>query len=709
MNRHTNITCGEAIGAAGTSENTVSLNLWGGSDEENVQLRIDDIHESLFRESPVQFQDLTEIAAYVYCADQMISRTKQDTDSFGGNWRRDLHFHIPVRMPEIWLRPDVNTALVKLLNFLSDDHYQFSFYQAKEPPKFQSYLGFDQTADPRFAPEQVMLFSGGLDSLAGAVDEILLQKRNVALVTHKSTSKNNKILRQLRNMLTKKAGARPPLCVSVRASKRRDEAREYTQRTRSFLFAAFGVTVARMLGLNNLRFYENGPVSLNLPVCAQVVGGRSTRTTHPRVIAGFQNLFSLLAEEHFTVENPYLWKTKAEVIDVILKAGHPDLIAPSISCAHTWERKLDVTHCGTCSQCIDRRIAIVAANAEAHDSEDQYKHDIFTGSRPKEDDKILTAAYLERANEIENLNSVGAFISKFPTVLRAVQALPGNAEANAQRAFDLYKRHAQEVKRAVRIMLSRNSMAIFERSLPGDSLIRLVYESASVTSLPGVGSDTGPENFFWRRGNVWEARFRSGVSILIQKHRKGCESLQYLLARPYQPLSVYDVVSDLAVDYCDEYLEGKKGKIDPSEIEHGFEVTDGLKRSDLGEIASHEDIQRYKAEVLDLIADLNEAREANDTGRVEKLENDIALIAKAIEEATGLGGRRRKAKDERKNLRDAFRVSVDRTITEIEKDDPNFGHHLRDYVDLGTNVGYRPDKPTSWSIQPRLTERSKKI
>ena len=63
--------------------------------------------------------------------------------------------------------------------------------------------------------------------------------------------------------------------------------REYTQRTRSFLFAALGVTFARMSGLDRLRFYENGVVSLNLPPSPQVVGARASRTTHPRVLGGF--------------------------------------------------------------------------------------------------------------------------------------------------------------------------------------------------------------------------------------------------------------------------------------------------------------------------------------------------------------------------------------------------------------------------------------
>lgn len=53
-----------------------------------MQLRIEDLHETLCQDIPKQFFDLVEIAAYVYCADQALKRTGQDTDTFGGAWRR---------------------------------------------------------------------------------------------------------------------------------------------------------------------------------------------------------------------------------------------------------------------------------------------------------------------------------------------------------------------------------------------------------------------------------------------------------------------------------------------------------------------------------------------------------------------------------------------------------------------------------------------
>ena len=89
---------------------------------------------------------------------------------------------------------------------------------------------------------------------------------------------------------------------------------EYTQRSRSFLYMSIGATIAKMIGLKSVRFYENGVISLNLPVCAQVAGGRATRTTHPKVMKGFQDIISLVAGEPFTIENPFIWKTKADVV-----------------------------------------------------------------------------------------------------------------------------------------------------------------------------------------------------------------------------------------------------------------------------------------------------------------------------------------------------------------------------------------------------------
>src|SRR3984893_12856531 len=87
--------------------------------------------------------------------------------------------------------------------------------------------------------------------------------------------------------------------IPVTANKGQEEATEYTQRTRSFLFATLGLIVARMFGRNELSFYENGVVSINLPIAEHVLGARASRTTHPRFLSYCSQLFSLLLSEKF--------------------------------------------------------------------------------------------------------------------------------------------------------------------------------------------------------------------------------------------------------------------------------------------------------------------------------------------------------------------------------------------------------------------------
>jgi 7-cyano-7-deazaguanine synthase in queuosine biosynthesis len=699
MEREHHIFCGGiAPGRRRDGVAVLRLNLWGGSKDDNVVLHISDIHERLLREVPEAFHDLSEIAAYVYCADQFITRIGQDADSFGGKWRRRMHFQIPVRRPDVWQRSDVQEQLVDLLEFLSDDHYTFTFKKAASAPAFQQYLGFAHASHPADQPDGVVMFSGGLDSLAGLVDEALLQKRRVVAVTHKSTNKNSNVLRHLNSQIAEKAGHLAPSHMAVRVHKSRSEARDYTQRTRSFLFASIGATVARMVGVDHLRFYENGVVSLNLPLCTQVVGGRATRTTHPRVIDGFQKLFSLIGDSPFIVENPYLWKTKAEVIDVLLKHGHGNLIASSISCAHTWERSNEFTHCGTCSQCIDRRIAIVAARAQEFDPETHYRNDVFAGSRPKNDDKIMLAEFLERAFRFEGLSGATDLICRFPTVVRAIEPLTGNAMSNAERVLDLCKRHAREVKAAVSAMFQQHSEGVMLRTLPPECLVRIVTESSSTTTLPvPVGGPQNPRNYLWQRGNVWEARFNGGQPILIQKHRKGCVYLQSLLSAPFAQRNVFEVVAVDLVENC-----GEVAMLDPLELKTGYQITQGMQRSDLGVTVDQRALDEYKRSILELLEDLREARENNDEGRKALLEEEIAKIEQARSAGSDHKGQPRKVRDARKNVRDAFRNSVNRAIEEISEHDSVFGEHLQAYVKLGAIVDYTPEPQVAWSTRPPL-------
>ena len=488
METQHHIFCG-GVPAKKTGKNTtqLALNLWRNRPEVNVRLTIEHLHEKLYKIIPVPFHDLLEIAAYVASGDHAIKRGALDVQTLGANWRRRMHYHIPVRRAALWNDPSMQVMLRETLDYLSDDFYDFTFYPAKDAPLLQDYFtGFDKGVLPKHKPEQVMMFSGGLDSLAGAVEEIVVKKRVVALVNHQSTKKFKVLYEKLNGGLMEQCGDMKPLHLRVEINKAQHLNKEYTQRARSFLYAALGATVSMMLDLRKLCFYENGIVSLNLPVCAQVIGGRATRTTHPRVLAGFQNLFSKLAEEPFAVENPFLWNTKGEVIKKITAAGCGPLIEHSRSCAHTWETTNTHTHCGVCSQCIDRRFGVVAAGAEEFDPLRVYKLDVFTQSPPKDADKIMGAAYLNKAINFETAKEVPQFIADNPEVRRVLRHVEGTPTGAAKRIMELHQHHAQEVTGALKTMLGRNLDGVIKATLPPDCLLRISYETGSPVSMPAV-------------------------------------------------------------------------------------------------------------------------------------------------------------------------------------------------------------------------------
>jgi 7-cyano-7-deazaguanine synthase in queuosine biosynthesis len=441
----------------------------------NLHLRIEDVRRPLAGNLSDVMADLVELATYVYCADQAVRRGSKGDLEYGAHWRRHFRLRVPVRCPHVWRERQVDQELRRTLGFLSDDEYEFDFIHGRKLPGFSDYL-------PNLAPakgtpeavESVVLFSGGLDSLTGAVEEILGQGRRVALVSHRSVSKVDARQQELARMIAARvsSGRSAPLHVSVWANKSKRLGREYTQRTRSFLFGAFGVAVASLLGLDTVRFYENGVVSLNLPVCAQVLGGRASRTTHPQALARMQSLFSRLLGRSIRIENPFLWKTKTDVVAALRQSGHADLAAHTVSCAHTWETTRDTPHCGKCSQCIDRRLAAGAAGlSPAEDPPARYKLDVFRGAFAGVEHQTMAERVVGTAMRLEGVQSPALFVGEYGEASRAVSYLGMEADLAARRMFELYQRQAAQVREALR--------AAATATPPGGTVI-------SLTSMLGV-------------------------------------------------------------------------------------------------------------------------------------------------------------------------------------------------------------------------------
>ena len=100
---------------------------------------------------------------------------------FGEDWRRNLHFSIPVRCFDIWQQSEIHELLAETLGFLSDDSYAFSFRRA-ETPSQPKELYFPDLIDTLMTHDEIALFSGGVDSFAGTVDDIVKYGKSITLV-----------------------------------------------------------------------------------------------------------------------------------------------------------------------------------------------------------------------------------------------------------------------------------------------------------------------------------------------------------------------------------------------------------------------------------------------------------------------------------------------------------------------------------------------
>jgi 7-cyano-7-deazaguanine synthase in queuosine biosynthesis len=471
------ILCGtDYVGKApGGARAPLRLRIWGP--RPNIFLRIDDLHQALWAPVPDTLQDLLDLAAYVYSADQCLPRGTDKDEDFGVNWRRRLHFSFGVRRPDVWRDSAVCEDLTEALSFLSEDEYHFHFEPLEEVARFEDYFHFS-SGPFGGTVQEVALFSGGLDSLAGAARAALLEKRQVLLVNHRPNPKLEPVTRNLARELRTRAPQVPPIYVPVRVNKERGLSREQTQRTRSFLFVALGAAFAAMLRLDRFRLYENGVVSLNLPPSAQVVGARASRTTHPRVLRTFTRLLTRLAHKPLVVENPFEWMTKAQVVRLLAESGCAELIGLTRSCSYPRRASNEEPHCGICSQCIDRRFAVLAAGQAGNDPADAYVVDLLTGARDAGRAQTMLAMYTEMASQIERTTFAG-FFARYGEACRVFGALSEPPAVVAQRVYQMYLQHARDVAGAIDHGISEHREALRRRELSPTCLLRMVLVRTS--------------------------------------------------------------------------------------------------------------------------------------------------------------------------------------------------------------------------------------
>ncbi|MGQ9689430.1 MAG: 7-cyano-7-deazaguanine synthase [Desulfobaccales bacterium] len=586
------ILCGDAVWPAqqqGLKE-PICLQLSGS--QPNIDLRIQDISKRFAANISDVFIDLLEIATYIYCADQAVTRGGKTDKGVGANWRRHLRFFIPVRRPDVWNSPAISECLSRTLGFLSDDFYNFTFAELKNPPPFEKY--FEGLDNPNLQPpEELVLYSGGLDSLAGAVREAVIEKKRALLVSHRASPKILAKQLALFKDLTFRLGLGDnpvPTHVPVWITKHGAWGGEYTQRTRSFLYCALGATLAHLFGLPMIRMYENGIVSFNLPISAQLIGARASRTTHPQVLKGFGDLISLITEKPFQVENPFLWKTRAEVVRFLGENGCADLIKSSVSCSHVREMTTLHSHCGKCSQCIDRRFAVLASGYGDYEPSEMYKVDLLTGARETLEDRTMLESYVRTATEVARMSEI-EFFSHFGEASRVFSHLEGTADENAAKILDLHKRHAGQICDVIDSAIQNHVKEIREGTLPSSCLLILALPEAYRRSAEIPTDEMAKSrNIFRKEGDVWRIVYDGEEKSI--KHTKGLSYLAILLRNPRRSLHVFDLIQEVGGSPYSDQIEIFKQMDREKWEEEGLSLSRPKELVDKARKAVHIAIQR---------------------------------------------------------------------------------------------------------------------
>jgi hypothetical protein len=302
---------------------------------------------------------LVGLAAWL--ADTRLSREHLSQD----NWTRDIEIAVPVRDPLLWR--ELAAPLSRLLGTMSGDLWALTFYPA--PSAMVGYVNSACAAGGAVgdAPS-IALFSGGLDSFVGAIDVLAREPVRPVFVSQVDAG-NSGTVDALVELLKEHYGQ--PVrsfrwAVTSRAADLRPDFSgpgELTMRARSFLFFAASVLVATANGSTRVLVPENGFISLNVPLDPWRLGALTTRTTHPFVIARFNDLLASLGLEP-RLENPFQALTKGEMLaqcseQDLLWAGLPT----TVSCSkprfvRRYRAMSGASHCGTCWPCLIRRSAV---------------------------------------------------------------------------------------------------------------------------------------------------------------------------------------------------------------------------------------------------------------------------------------------------------------------------------------------------------------
>jgi 7-cyano-7-deazaguanine synthase in queuosine biosynthesis len=324
-----------------------------------------DIKRAGLRPSEIVW-DFNTIALSVAAADKSVNRSKS-----ADGWTREIDLTIHLSNPDPW--SSVKDPLEKTLRFLTGDFWCIKFKNGGIAPPYAKRLKYNNE-------DCISLLSGGIDSLAGAID-LIAKNRKPIFVSQKvrgEVDTQKRFAKKIRSKSTHFLWSHKIHLPSKEF--------ERSTRGRSITFISFAALAASAINLQNgspVNIYipENGFISLNIPLNPGRIGSFSTKTTHPVYLNGIQNIWDKL-DIKLKLLKPYEFNTKGEIL---LECRNIDLlkelINESVSCGKYRVHKMK--HCGSCVPCMVRRAAFAKAKMRDKTTKGYKYQNLSTAGRNK--------------------------------------------------------------------------------------------------------------------------------------------------------------------------------------------------------------------------------------------------------------------------------------------------------------------------------------
>ena len=549
--------CNGAVEPANIPTNAKIITLNYSKDDPNhlVNLKLPKFVDQVYH-LPVRILDLMEIAAYIFAADRASHRGSKTAVEYH-SWSRSMRFFIHVRDSDFWNKNEVKKKLSAALLFMTgDSEYSFEFLPGHSTPPTSLFDREEFKIEPK-GKASVVLFSGGLDSLAGVLERLHSTTDDLYLISHQSGQPTTKrTQRKLAEILkTSYPGRIHHYAFECGLSIR--HAAEETQRTRAFLFGSIAYALAHRLSLDSFYAYENGVTSMNLLRRQDLINARASRTTHPKTHSLMSQFLSEGAKRTYQNSNPFWQRTKTDVFDLLNKANGRDLIGSAVSCSKTFQRIEPATHCGCCFQCIDRRIAAYASGLQDVDNVGIYSKNIFIDPIDTPETKTTALDYIRQAINFSTTSDDAFAIERLSEFVDIVDYLDMDEDIAVESIWQLCQRHGNQVVSAIKEIRRQHDdprykvktgsllQLIADREYLKDNprkLAERIIETLS-GSIPIAFKSTKPEK---------EADFNNQIEALLRAHHE-----DFQREFPTTSFALAKVVPDHEARQVDLLIEAK--------------------------------------------------------------------------------------------------------------------------------------------------------